>query len=920
MTARLQGLLDLGQSPWLDYIRRSLLTSGELERMVQVDGITGVTSNPTIFEKAVVGSHDYDTEIQRLEREEPDLPLETLYERLVVEDVTRAADVLRPVYDRTQGRDGFVSLEVSPGLSHDTGRTVEEARRLWKEVGRPNLLIKVPATPEGVQAVESLLSEGINVNITLMFSQAHYEAVAQAYRRAAARAPRPERLASVASVFVSRIDTAVDRELAKKGPEGEALVGRTAVANARLIYRRFQELFQGPAFAPLAARGVRPQRVLWASTSTKDPRYRDTLYVEELAGPETVNTLPPATLQAFEDHGHLKGPALAEGLPRAEADLAALQKLGVDLDRITDTLQQEGIRAFAQSFDHLLASLKEKREALRKGPEDPVELHLGSASVQVERRLAQWDQEKVGGRFWREDPSLWPNADPQDVASRLGWLTLPEVMAQRLPEITHFVDKVREEGFDQVILLGMGGSSLAPDVFSRVLPSSAGSPRLRVLDSTHPDAVAAVRRSVDLRRTLFLVSSKSGTTTEPLSFYHYFREELSRAGEVPGKHFAAITDPGTPLEKLALEEGFRAVFRAVPTVGGRYSALTHFGLVPAALLGADLGALLNQAWTMAEGCAASVPAPQNPGLALGATLGELATRSHRDKLTLYAEGPSLVPFPVWVEQLVAESTGKSGRGIIPVVDEPWAPPARYGDDRLFVALVPPSGPGPELAAHLAGLSRAGHPHLLVKVPGPGNLGEEFFRWEFAVAASGIILGIDPFNQPDVELAKELAREAMAHPAASAASPSPDPASVAAGPALGRALKDFLGKARPGDYVCLQAYLAPSPETWSALQGIRRALLVELGVATTLGYGPRFLHSTGQLHKGGPNTGLFLQLVDTPKEELPVPGAGYGFGALLRAQADGDLVALQRKGRRALRVDLGSDLPSGLRRLSEALHG
>jgi transaldolase/glucose-6-phosphate isomerase len=920
VTFRLQGLLDLGQSPWLDYIRRSLLTSGELERLVQVDGINGVTSNPTIFEKAVVGSHDYDAEIQRLLREEPDLPVETVYERLVVEDVTRAADVLRAVYDRTGGRDGFVSLEVSPGVSHDTGRTIEEARRLWKEVDRPNLLIKVPATPEGVQAVEALLSEGINVNITLMFSRAHYEAVAQAYLRAGARTPRPERLASVASIFVSRIDTAVDRELAQRGPEGQALLGRIAVANARLIYRRFQELFQGPAFARLAARGVRPQRVLWASTSTKDPRYRDTLYVEELAGPETINTLPPSTLQAFEDHGRLKGPALAEGLAQAQADLAALQRLGVDLDRITDALQQEGIQAFARSFDHLLASLKAKQQALRKGPEDPVEPHLGPATAVVERRLAQWEGEKVGARFWRQDPSLWPQADPKDVATRMGWLTLPEVMVERLPEIDRFVQQVRADDLDQVVLLGMGGSSLAPDVFSRVLPAGPGSLRLRVLDSTHPDAVAAVRRSIDLRRSLFLVSSKSGTTTEPLSFYHYFREELARAGEVPGRHFAAITDPGTPLEKLAVTEGFRAVFRAVPTVGGRYSALTHFGLVPAALLGADLGVLLNQAWTMAEACAASVPAAQSPGLALGATLGELATTFHRDKLTLYAEGPLLAPFPVWVEQLVAESTGKSGRGIVPVVDEPFAPAARYGADRLFVVLVPASGPGPELAAHLEALSRAGHPYLMVKVPGPENLGEEFFRWEFAVAASGMLLGIDPFDQPDVELAKELAREAMAHPGGSGGSPAPDRLSVNAGPALGQALKDFLGKTRPGDYVCLQAYLAPSPETWSSLQGIRRALLVELGVATTLGYGPRFLHSTGQLHKGGPNTGLFLQLVDTPREEVPVPGAGYGFGTLLRAQADGDLAALRKKGRRVLRVDLGADLPSGLRTLSEALHG
>ena len=914
----LSELLARGQSPWLDYIRRSLLTSGELDRLVEKDGITGVTINPTIFEKAIAGSHDYDDALRGLLAREPHLAPAELYERLAVEDVRRAADVLRPVFDRTEGKDGFVSLEVAPGLAHDTVGTVAEARRLWAEVDRPNLLIKVPGTAEGVPAIEDLLSEGINVNVTLLFSLRQYEAVADAYLRGLARAPEPARLASVASVFVSRIDTAVDRALdAANSPAATALKGTIALANCRVIYARFAEIFQGTSFAALASRGARPQRVLWASTSTKDPHYRDTLYVEELVGPETVDTIPPATLTAFENHGVVRGDTLTEGLPEARRQLEQAAAVGIDLAQITEDLQTEGVALFAESYSLLLRTLASKKEALLAGSIDPESWNLGADGERVEALQARWQEERVAERFWKQDPTLWPAAPPGDVTNRMGWLRLPELMHDQLPRLSAFAEEVRADGFRHVVVLGMGGSSLAPDVLRGLFGRGPDGPELLVLDSTHPDAIAAVRRSIDPAHTLFLVSSKSGTTTEPLSFYHYFSSEVRAAGVAPGRSFVAVTDPGTPLETLAHDEGFRAVFLALPTVGGRYSALTMFGLVPAALLGLDVRLLLDRAWTMAEGCAPSVPVRENPGLALGAVLGELAVRG-RDKLTFYA-GSSFAPFPVWVEQLVAESTGKIGKGIVPVVDEPRVSPEHYGSDRLFVEIQESHQLDGALATHLGRLEAAGFPVVRVRVPDRLAVGEEFFRWEMAVASAGIVLGINPYDQPDVELAKELARQAMVHPSGLGGESDTGTIRIDTEPEFRQALRAWLDSARPGDYVGIQAYLAPTAETSASLERVRRRLLEQLNVATTFGYGPRFLHSTGQLHKGGPNTGLFLQLLDAPSHDLSVPGAGYTFGELIRAQSLGDFQALRQKQRRVLRVDLGSDVRGGLHRLLEALH-
>jgi transaldolase / glucose-6-phosphate isomerase len=915
----LKELLAQGQSVWLDYIRRSLIRSGELKRLVEEEGVRGVTSNPTIFEKAIAGSTDYDEALAAMLARDPKAPVEKLYEPLAIEDIQMAADVLRAVYDETEGADGFVSLEVSPHLANDTQNTISEAKRLRAAVNRPNLMIKVPATPAGIPAVEELIAEGVNVNITLMFSMSHYEAVTRAYIKGLERCAEPSKVASVASFFVSRVDTMVDRALENLGtPQALSLLGKIAVANSKMVYDRFREIFHGEGFVSLRQRGARVQRPLWASTSTKNPKYPDTMYVDHLIGPETVNTLPPETLSAFKDHGKVTDSSVRENLDEAAAVLARLQAVGIDLNVIAERLQQDGVAAFALSFDQIMTALEKKRRSMSRAELNRQEFHLGKYKRRIRRRLIDWQASGLAGRVWKKDATIWSSTPQPELTDRLGWLELPETMDSAVTDLVAFADKAKADGMRHVVLLGMGGSSLAPEVFQRTFGNAPGYPELTVLDSTHPVAVRNVEAKIDLTRSLFLVSSKSGTTTETNSFFYYFWDKLQQIEAEPGRHFVAITDPGTPLEKLAAERKFRATFNAPEDVGGRYSVLTVFGLVPAALIGVDVGALLARARRMTTSCGAHMEENQNPALALGAVLGELAL-AKRDKVTFLC-APSMKAFPDWVEQLIAESTGKNRKGIVPVANESMGALDKYGDDRFFVYLRLQGDENHNLDRQVAALLENGHPVVQIDLNETLDLGQEFFRWEFAVAAAGAAIGIQPFNQPDVQLAKDLAKKAMSQSAAgkkAGAKPRDEVPAADAGQLRG-AVASWLEKKKARDYVAVQAYVAPLPGEAEKLRELSTAIRDRLGVATTLGFGPRFLHSTGQLHKGGPNSVLVLQIVDEPSDHLPVPETNYTFDALIQAQALGDLAALKQRRRRTLRVNLGSDSLGGLDRLLEAV--
>ncbi|MCH8087638.1 MAG: bifunctional transaldolase/phosoglucose isomerase, partial [Chloroflexi bacterium] len=671
----------LGQSIWYDNIRRGLITSGELGRLIET-GVTGLTSNPTIFERAIAGSTDYDEALLGMANSGKSTA-ET-FEALAIDDIRAAADLLLPIYEATGGVDGYASLEVSPTLAHDTEGTVAEAERLYSVLDRPNVMIKVPATPEGIPAVRRLIARGINVNVTLIFALDAYREVVEAYIRGLEELTQnggeAGGVASVASFFISRIDTAVDALIEERGRLGRDnlghLLGKAAIANAKLAYKAFRDTFHGERFASLAGQGGRAQRPLWASTGTKNPAYSDVLYMDSLIGPDTVNTVPPATLTAFLEHG-TASPTLERDLLDAQETMQALERAGIDVNKVTSRLLADGVKSFAESFEKLLANIEEKRARLVGGAHVHPGAGLGSYLPDVEEAVADLQNRDVVGRIWRKDHTVWQPSS-EEITNRLGWLNVTDQMGEQAPSLVSFAQEVRDAGFRHVVLLGMGGSSMGPEALRQTFGSAEGYPELIVLDSTVPSWVEGVAGTIDPSRTLFLVSSKSGTTVETLSLYRYFRGILERqegTTEV-GSNFVAITDAGTPLERLAREQGFRRVFCNPSDLGGRYSVLSYFGLVPGALMGIDIDKLLDRAECMREGCSFCVAAHDNPGAWLGASMGTLAMRG-RDKLTLVTS-PSISGFGLWVEQLVAESTGKKGRGIVPLVGEPLVPPSHYG--------------------------------------------------------------------------------------------------------------------------------------------------------------------------------------------------------------------------------------------------
>jgi len=940
---RLAALTAAGTSIWLDQIKRSLISSGELQRLVEEDSLRGVTSNPTIFNAAILGSDDYDEQLAEAARE--GLDDRGIYQELAIRDIQDACDVLRVVYDRTQTLDGYVSFEVAPDLANDTEGTLHEARRLWKAVDRANLFIKVPATPAGVPAIRQLISEGINVNVTLLFAREAYEAVAWAFIEGLeARAKTGAALghvASVASFFVSRIDTSVDNQIAEKlkGATGaekarlESLHGKVAIANAKLAYQSYKKIFKGPRWDALKQKGAQVQRVLWASTGTKNPRYSDVLYVEELIGPETVNTVPPETLNAFRDHGRPKA-SLESDLGGAEKTLAELEACGISLQKITADLLEDGVKKFVEPFTKLLKAVERRSREANKARLNSMRSSLPAPLAEaVKARLKEWDAQGGTRRLFEGDAKLWTGADE---ASWLGWTSIVEQQLEDIQPLKRLQNDVKQEGFTHALLLGMGGSSLCPEVLRETFGRNAGYPELLVLDSTDPAQIAAIEEKLNLKKTLFLVASKSGSTLEPNIFKAYFFEKVKQAlgPAEAGKRFVAITDPGSSLQKQAEADRFRAVFPGSKSIGGRYSALSNFGMVPAAVMGLNVRQFLDEAERMVYACAPGVPAEENPGLVLGTILG-IAAKQGQDKLTLFAS-PAIYDLGAWLEQLIAESTGKQGKAIIPVDRESIARPDGYGDDRLFVYLRLETAPNAAQEAAVEALEAAGQPVVRINIATTLDLGEEFFRWEVATAIAGAILGINPFDQPDVEASKLATKALVAEYEKSGQLPPEKSFFEEAGVALyadeknaqalqsaasDRSLAGYLrahfARLGKGDYFGLLAYVPMNHANEEALQALRHRVRDARKVATCLGFGPRFLHSTGQAYKGGPNSGVFLQVTCDAAKDLAVPGQRYTFGIVEAAQARGDFQVLAERGRRALRVHIGKDVAAALLALDAA---
>ncbi len=941
-------LLQYGQSYWLDNLTRAKITSGELKKRVEKQGLRGITSNPSIFDKAITSSTDYDNQITALVNTGKS-PTE-IYDALTIKDVQDACDILLPVYEKSGGTDGFVSLEVPPYLARDTEGTNKEVRRLHSAVGKKNCLIKIPGTKEGVPAIEQMLYEGININVTLLFSVESYVAVAHAYMRAVSRRLAEGKsingIISVASVFISRIDVLTDQLLdqytiptheSQNNNQAHLLSGRAGIATARICYQRFKQLFSGEQWKKLEAKGAHVQRPLWASTSNKDPIYNDLRYVNSLIGDDTINTLPDKTIAAFAKHGILQKNAIGQDLEQANELFGKLKKMDIDIAFVTQQLENEAIQKFIESYNKLISNLADKRLKFLGDQVSPQQISFSKLDAELKEAYKSIDEKQIALLLFKQDPHLWKKDAEQikSISDRMGWLTLPDNATEKTEAIVAFTKTVKKDAYTHAVLLGMGGSSLCSEVARETYKVADGFLQLWVLDNTDPEAINYIESKIDIEKTLFIVASKSGNTQETLSFFHYFYQQLeTKKIANPGANFIAITDPDTRLVKLAEEFKFRQVFINQPDLGGRYSVLSDFGLVPMALMGIDIKAMLASAKQM-QSNSDGVPAASNPAISLGVLMG-ICQKNGRDKIT-FALSSSIASFGYWVEQLIAESTGKEGKGLIPVHGETIAAPEFYGNDRIFIRMYLPTDNNALDDKKIKALEDAGHPVVRIKVEHKIALGGEYYRWEVATAVAGVIMQINPFDQPNVEESKKNTSQLLeawikdGNFKISEPLFQSDNLSVYAGEKSKQLdisncksatdiVNAFTATAKPNDYIALLPYFMMTDERTTILQTWREQRRDQLKVATTLLNGPRYLHSTGQLHKGGPDTGLYIILIGDEKKDLAIPGEKFGFVTLHKAQALGDFHSLDAKGRRVLRIHLDENIDEQLSKLFPAAKG
>ena len=888
-TTSLAALQALGTSVWLDDISRKMLQTGELKRLIAEDHLQGMTSNPTIFQKAISHGSEYDEDVKLMVGEGDGI--DAIYQALTVADIQSALDEFKGVYEKAEGHDGNVSLEVSPYLAHDTEGTIAEAKKLWGLLGRPNAMIKVPGTPEGLPAIEELLFSGINVNVTLLFSVDAYTKVAHTFikalkRRADAGLPI-DRIASVASFFISRIDTEADNRIEAKIKETtdpatkaklEAALGKVAISNGKNAYAVFQKLFSSAEFAPLRAKGAKPQRVLWASVGTKNKAYPDTLYTAGLIGPETVSTMPRAAFDAFKDHGQA-AETLVEGMPEAKRLIDGLAGLGIDIDSITDKLLADGVKLFQDSFDELYAAIKEKQaKILQHTRIGQTSIYSELYSGAIQETLASFEKDGAIERMWAKDATYW-KSDPaatKIIDDALGWLVVPDHVKAHAGEIKGFADEVVKAGFKHVVVMGMGGSSLCVEVIRSTNKPVAGFPELLVLDGTSPATIRRIEKAVDPAHTLFVVSSKSGTTTEPSVFYAYFFDKVKKIkGEKAGENFVAITDPGTKMEADAKRDGFRKIFlnparhrrsllrpvrlrhgpRRLDGPGHRPSSSTTPRSLPSQLASPSQPIREPRRHPRRrDGCPGQRGSRQGDALQPPADGRRSASGSSRSS---------------------PRATGKEGRGIVPIAGEPLGKPEVYTNDRVFVQVRTSDQPAADRRQGVDGALRR-------RPPGdrPGPRRPRRHRRRVLPLGDRRPPGrqgdrdqpVRPAQRPGEQGQHQGSCSKSSRPRARCPTSRPSPPSrgltLKADPGNKKKLLDAVGSKTGRDLfvgvlkahferVKLHDYVADHPVLRrDSRSGTRRSLKLRrhlrdaLKVATTTGYGPRFLHSTGQLHKGG----------------------------------------------------------------------
>ncbi|MEW5951380.1 MAG: bifunctional transaldolase/phosoglucose isomerase [Elusimicrobia bacterium] len=919
------------QSLWLDNLSREMFANGFLISMKDKYLVSGLTSNPSIFEKALSKNGGaYDFQISVLSGK--NISCEEILSDLMIQDIQMACDFFKPVWEESFGEDGFVSLEVSPLFSFDMESILKEAQMLYEKAGRENLLIKIPATESGLKAGKILLTKGIGVNFTLIFSPSVYQKVINTYDEALKETLTDQvkkKPFSVASFFVSRIDSAVDSALDEKAAASKdpaeinmilSLKGKAAVSWSILAYEKYLNFFLNGS---RLNQGI--QKLLWASTGAKNPSIPKSYYISQLALPATINTAPEDAIEDFDGSGYFNDEDIYSRIAQAKKTVSDLSFLGIDLEKISEDLTKQGVEKFIASHNALLKMVENKK----------------NESAIKERNIVKGEKMNISklsslnfaDRLKEKDPSLWKE-DPESkiqIKNSLGWVDVPYKMKNKTEEIKKFAESVKKSGFEDAVLLGMGGSSLAPEVY-RTLFQKTGWPKLHVLDTTNPCAVYTVRSKVNLKKTIFIFASKSGSTVEPNSQFAYFYSELKKSGvKNPGINFIAITDKGTSLEKLAVSKKFAKIFINPSDIGGRFSALSYFGLVPAALCGADVSKLVEKACAAADESLSS--SFSNPAMALGSFMGENCLKG-RDKLTLILS-KKLKTLGLWIEQLVAESTGKEGTGIIPVCEDYPAQPSLYQNDRAFVTLEFENFSAQDYENSLNKLSQAGFPVLRLFLKDPYDLAAQFYYWEAATAAAGAILKINPFDQPDVQLSKTLTNKTLERFVKTGKLETEKPvfdsqrAAVYISDALKNSVKgkiknyedifwEIFSALKENEYFAALAYLEPSPLNEKLLSSLITEIRKATASASFYSYGPRYLHSTGQLFKGGKDNGVFLILTYKSKKDIKIEGEKYTFWQLHMAQALGDFQALKEKNRRVIRIHIKKDLEKTLKKLAERI--
>lgn len=896
-----------GQSVWLNYLRRAFLESGELSDLLSV-GISGITSSPALFAKAITHSADYDQVLQQ--QVAAGMPVKSIFEALLVDDMQRAADCLHPAHERSGGLDGFVSMELDPAWMYDAMNMVAEAQRLLRAVDRSNVMIEIPATEAGFEAIQALTADGVSINVTHIFAVEQYELASKAYTAGLETFVKTHsawRIApsSVASFSLNRIDSYVDALLKEAGLV--ELCGLTAIALAKVAYGRYQALFQGPQWEALAKFGARPLRLKWTRLTPRQFHYDELHYVLALIGPDTVTTLSPATLNALREHAAI-APTLENWMQRAPDHLAQIKGSGIDLAEVARALQRNSLAAYDRQFQELINSVGQKRQQLEEGWQ---RLHaaLGEYEPIVDKALQQVCERHLIRRLWAEDVTLWPQKKTN--GRHLGWLKSVTRMQENAPHLLKFTRQLRQDGFTSVLIVGMGHAVTAGDVLVRMLgqestlhPWRRGHEALfvRTLDTIDPAAVRQQVNQLNMQRTLVVLAGKTGMCRETQALARYL---AARVGVVVGddavsSHFAAITTRGSWLANWASTHNLRNIFYDDPAIDEAFAALSYFGLVPAALAGVDVLSILDQALAM-QGNASSCNWPtrgDNMAAQLGTILAIL-TKAGRNKLTLILS-PSVLPFGHWVARFVATGIGKQEQGIVPIVEESVGEPAVYGADRFFVH-VRLRGEG-QHDAPLAAIQAAGHPLVTIHLTDPCELGGWFFVWEMALAVAAVQLHVNPFTQPQLAFIESQTSQVLANFAQNGSWPLSK-----AAPISWESLDTFLSKAESGDFVALQVFAPRSVENDRVLGSLQCRIRDRYQLATTVDYEPASHHTNSLLHNGGAKGGHFVQFIGpmpVPDEMIPtarnLPPDAPSFGALQRAQALAVRGLLREQGRPFMR--------------------